>query len=151
MRGQSRSVRLWLDRCTDEELASDPQLSLAAAWVYFYGGDAARVRRFMAAAARGRLDGVSPDRASSLRSSLASLRTLVAPDGISQMLLDAELAYASEKQAGSRWLASGCRAMGVAYVLLGRLQEAITVLRGDSCCCATSPNSPTCGSPASAI
>jgi LuxR family maltose regulon positive regulatory protein len=83
----------------------------------------------MAAAARGRLDGVSPDGASSLRSSLASLRTLVAPDGISQMLLDAELACASEKQAGSRWLASGCRAMGVAYVLLGRPQEAITVLR----------------------
>jgi hypothetical protein len=83
----------------------------------------------MAAAARGRLDGVSPDGTSSLRSSLASLRTLVAPDGISQMLLDAEFAYASERQAGSRWLARGCRAMGVAYVLLGRPQEAIAVLR----------------------
>jgi LuxR family maltose regulon positive regulatory protein len=37
--------------------------------------------------------------------------------------------YASEKQAGTRWLASGCRAMGVAYVLLGRPQEATGVLR----------------------
>ena len=45
------------------------------------------------------------------------------------MLRDAELVYASEKKAGTRWLVSGCRAMGVAYVLLGRPQEAITVLR----------------------
>ena len=45
------------------------------------------------------------------------------------MLRDAELLYASEKKAGTQWLLSGCRAMGVAYVLLGRPQEAITLLR----------------------
>jgi LuxR family maltose regulon positive regulatory protein len=129
MRGQSESVRLWLDRCSDEEIASDPQLALAAAWVFFYGCDPARARRFIAAAARGPLDEPSADGASSLRSSLASLRTLLAPDGIAQMLRDGELVYASEKQAGTRWLASGCRAMGVAYVLLGRPQEATGVLR----------------------
>ena len=128
-RGQSESVRLWLSRCTDEEIASDPQLSLAAAWVSLYTGDAARARRFIAAAERGPLDVPSADGASSLRSSLASLRTLLAPDGIPQMLRDGELAYASEKQGGTRWLASACRAIGVAYVLLGRPQEAIPVLR----------------------
>ena len=128
-RGRGESVRLWLDRCTDEEIASDPQLSLAAAWVFLYGGDATRARRFIAPAARWPLDATSADGASSLRSSLASLRTILAPDGIPQMLRDAELAYASEKQADTRWLASGCRAMGVAYVLLGKPQEAITVLR----------------------
>jgi LuxR family transcriptional regulator, maltose regulon positive regulatory protein len=129
MRGQSESVRLWLERCTDEEIDSDPRLALAAAWVFLYGGDAARARRFIAAAERWPLDEASPDGASSLRSSLASLRTILAPDGIPRMLRDAELVYASEKQAGTRWLASGCRAMGVAYVLLGRPQEAIAVLR----------------------
>ena len=129
MRGRSESVQLWLDRCSDEELASDPQLSLAAAWVFFYGGDPARAKRFIAAAERGRLDVPSADGASSVRSSVASLRTLVAPDGIHQMLRDAELVYASEKQAGTRWLASGCRALGVAHVLLGRPQDAIAVLR----------------------
>jgi LuxR family transcriptional regulator, maltose regulon positive regulatory protein len=127
-RGQSDSVRLWLDRCTDEEIASDPQLSLAAAWVFFYSGDAARSRRFIAAAERGPLDAASADGASSLRSSLASLRTLLAPDGIPQMLRDGELAYASEKEADTRWLASACRAMGMAHVLLGRPQEAIPML-----------------------
>jgi LuxR family transcriptional regulator, maltose regulon positive regulatory protein len=129
MRGQSETVRLWLDRCTDEEIASDPQLSLAAAWVFFYGGDAARARRYVAAAERGPLDAPSADGASSLRSSLASLRTLLAPEGIPQMLRDAEIVYASEKMTGSRWLASGCRAMGVAHLLLGRPQEASTALR----------------------
>jgi LuxR family transcriptional regulator, maltose regulon positive regulatory protein len=128
-RGQGKSVRLWLDRCTDEEIASDPQLALAAAWVFLYGGDATRTRRFIAAAERGPLDEASPDGAASLRSSLASLRTILAPDGIPQMLRDAELAYASEERAGTRWLASACRALGVAYVLLGRPREAIAVLR----------------------
>jgi len=129
MRGQSESVRLWLERCTDEEIDSDQQLALAAAWVFLYGGDATRSRRFIAAAERWPLDEASPDGASSLRSSLASLRTILAPDGIPRMLRDAELVYASEKQADTRWLASACRAMGVAQVLLGRPQEAITVLR----------------------
>jgi LuxR family maltose regulon positive regulatory protein len=45
------------------------------------------------------------------------------------MLRDGELVYAAERQTGSLWLASGCRARGVAYVLLGRPQEAVTVLR----------------------
>ena len=128
-RGQIESLRLWLDRCTDEEIASDPQLSIAAAWVFAFLGDPARARRFLAAAERGPLNGASADGASSLRSALANLRTALAPDGIPQMLRDAELVYTREKKAGTRWLLSGCRAMGVAYVLLGRPQEAITVLR----------------------
>lgn len=129
MRGQSEGVRLWLESCTDEEIVSDPQLSLAAAWVLCYVGDATRVRRFIAAAERGRMDGPSPDGAFSLRSSLASLRTILAPEGIPQMLRDAEFAYESEKTADTRWRASGCRAKGVAYVLLGRPEEATVVLR----------------------
>ncbi|MGZ6661001.1 MAG: AAA family ATPase, partial [Solirubrobacteraceae bacterium] len=128
-RGQIESLRMWLERCTEEEVASDPQLAIAAAWVFGYLGDAARARRFFAAAERGPLDVASADGASSLRSALANLRTALAPDGIPQMLRDAELVYASEKEAGTRWLLSGCRAMGVAYVLLGRPGEAITVLR----------------------
>jgi len=128
-RGQIESLWLWLDRCTEEEIASDPQLSIVAAWVFGYRGDTVRARRLFAAAERGPLDVPSADGASSLRSALANLRTALAPDGIPQMLRDAELVYASEKKAGTQWFLSACRAMGVAYVLLGRPQEAITVLR----------------------
>ena len=145
-RGQIESLRLWLERCTEEEIAADPQLAIAAAWVFGYLGDAARASRFAAAAERGPLDVASADGASSLRSALANVRTALAPDGIPQMLRDAELVYASEKQAGSRWLVSGCRAVGVAYVLLGRPQEAITVLREALAFHATNPSSPTRGS-----
>ena len=53
----------------------------------------------------------------------------MAPDGIPQMLRDAELGYECEQKLGTRWLLSARRAMGAAYLLLGRPQEAITVLR----------------------
>ncbi len=129
-RGQIESLRLWLDRCTDKEIESDPQLSIAAAWVFGYLGDAARARRFLVAAERASLDSpVSADEAASLRSALANLRSAMAPDGIPQMLRDAELGYAYEKKMGTRWLLSARRAMGAAYVLLGRPREAIAVLR----------------------
>ena len=128
-RGQIESLRLWLDRCTDTDIESDPQLSIAAAWVFGYLGEAARARRFLAAAERAPLDLASADGASSLRSALANLRSSMAPDGISQMLRDAELGYACEKKMGTRWVLSARRAMGAAYLLLGRPQEAMGVLR----------------------
>ena len=128
-RGQSETLRLWLDRCTDEEIESDPQLSIAAAWVFLYEGDDARSKQFIAAAERGALEAPSADGATSLRSALACVRAAAAPDGIPQMLHDAELVCASEGKAGTRWYFSGCRALGMAYVLLGRPQEAIAPLR----------------------
>ncbi|HVN61059.1 MAG TPA: LuxR C-terminal-related transcriptional regulator [Gaiellaceae bacterium] len=128
-RGQSETARLWFDRCTDEEITSDPQLSIAAAWAAAYQGDAERASRFIAAAGRWPLDAASADGATSLRSALACLRAAVAPDGVTQMLSDAELVCASEKRAGTRWYFSGARAVGTAYLLLGRPEEAIDRLR----------------------
>ena len=128
-RGQIASLRLWLERCTEAEIESDPQLSIAAAWVYGYLGDATRARRFLVAAERAALGGASGDGASSFRSALASLRSAMAPDGIPQMLADAELGYACEKKMGTPWLLGARRAMGAAHLLLGRPQEAIEALR----------------------
>ena len=127
-RGQSESVRLWLERCSDEEIESDPQLAVACAWTSLFGRDLPRARRAIAAAERLPLDGPSADGAPSLRSSLASVRSLLATDGISQMLRDGELIYASEKEGGT-WLASGCRAKGIAHVLLGLPEEGLAELR----------------------
>ncbi len=127
-RGWIETLRLWLDRCTDEEIESDAQLSIAAAWASVLLGDPVGARRFVAAAERRRLDVASPDGATSLRSALAIVRTAVAPDGVHGMLRDAEFAYTAEKKEGTRWVLGACRALGTAYVLLGRLQEAIDVL-----------------------
>ena len=139
-RGQIESLRLWLDRCTDEEIEADAQLSIAAAWVFGYLGDAARARRFLAAAERAPLHLSSSDGASAFRSALASLRGAMAPDGIPQMLRDAEVGYACEKKMGAPWLLSARRAMGAAYLLLGRPQEAIAVLRESLALCADQPD-----------
>jgi LuxR family maltose regulon positive regulatory protein len=128
-RGQSETVRLWFDRCTDEEIASDTQLALAAAWAFGYQGDEARAQQFIAAAEHGSLDAPSVDGATSLRSSLLCLRASVAPGGLTQMLRDAELVCAAERKAGTRWYFSGARAAGTALVLLGRPEEAIAPLR----------------------
>ena len=127
-RGQSETVRLWFDRCTDEQIVSDPQLAIAAAWAYGYQGDEARTRRFIAAAEPGPLDVASADGSNSLRSSLACLRAAVAPDGITQMLRDAEFVVAAEGHARTRWYFSGLRALGTGQLLLDRPQEAIDPL-----------------------
>ena len=127
-RGQIESLRLWLDRCTDTDIESDAQLSIAAAWVFGYLGEPARATRFLFAAERAPLDLASADEAA-LRSALANLRSSMAPDGVPQMLRDAELGSACEKEVGTPGLLSARRAMGAAYLLLGRPQEAIAVLR----------------------
>ncbi len=124
-RGRIETLRLWLDRCTDEETKSDPQLSIAAAWVSVLSGDPVGARRFVAAAERGPLDVASADGATSLRSALALVRSALAPDGIHGMLRDAEFAYAAEKPEGTRWLLGACRALGTAQILMGRPHEAI--------------------------
>ncbi len=126
-RGRIETLRLWLDRCTDEEIESDAQLSIAAAWVGVLLGDPIRARRFVAAAERRPLDVASADGATSLRSALANVRTAIAPDGVPGMLRDAEFVYTAEKHEGTRRLLSACRALGTANLLLGRPQEAIEV------------------------
>jgi LuxR family transcriptional regulator, maltose regulon positive regulatory protein len=129
-RGQLATLRLWFVDCTEEEVASDPRLALAAAWVYTLLGGVEKAQRFALAAERGDLDMPSADGATSLRSSLANLRTALAPRGIHQMLADAEFVYAAEKEpAETRWLIGGCRGVGIASLLLGRPDEAITALR----------------------
>jgi LuxR family maltose regulon positive regulatory protein len=123
--GRIETLRLWLARCTAEEIESDAQLSIAAAWTAALLGDPVRARRYVAAAERRPLDVPSADGASSLRSALAIARCGVAPDGIHGMLQDAEFVYEAERHQSTRWLLSACRALGTANILLGRPQEAL--------------------------
>ncbi len=125
-RGQTDTVRGWLRRCTPAELASDPTLALAGAWLALLTGDAAEARRLtVAAESAGDLDVASPDGATSLRSSLANLRATLATDGVGAMLRDGEYVVAVEEPVGSRWALDGWRAVGTAHLLDGRPEEAI--------------------------
>ena len=137
--GRIETLRLWLNRCTDKEIESDAQLSIAAAWAAALLGDPVRARRFIAAAERKPLDVPSVDGASSLRSALAIVRCAVAPDGIHGMLRDAEYVYAAEKRESSRWLLSACRALGTANILLGRPQEALDAFGEALALCGSRP------------
>ena len=123
-RGQIGTVRLWLDRCSETQIESDPQLSLAAAWIHLLSGEVVRGRRFLAAAGRGDLDQPSADGASTLRAAVANARSADGADGVPAMLRDGEFVIAAESPLRSRWLLGGYRAAGIANVLLGRPSEA---------------------------
>ena len=60
-RGEVETVRLWLADCTDDEIGSDPQLAIAAAWTCLLLGDSDKAERFLVDAERGNLDVPSAD------------------------------------------------------------------------------------------
>ena len=125
-RGLIETLRGWLSRCTPAELASDPRLALAGAWVALLSGEAAEARRLAAAAdTADDLDVPSPEGATSRRSSLALLRATLGYDGVSQMLRDGELVCAAEASAETRWVMDGWRQVATAHLLDGRPEEAI--------------------------
>jgi LuxR family transcriptional regulator, maltose regulon positive regulatory protein len=128
-RGSDETGRSWLMDCRSEEIESDPQLAIAAAWLHSLQGEGAEAQRYALAAEGGDLDGPSADGASSIRSSLANLRSHLAYRGIDQMLADAEYVYGAERDTGARWLADSSRAIGTAKLLLGRPDEAVAALR----------------------
>ena len=127
--GHVETMRLWLLDCTDGEIGADPHLAIAAAWVYLLLGEAERAERFLLDAERGDLDVPSADGTTSLRSSLANVRSTLGPGGIHQMLADAEFVYAAERERKTPWLSAGCRAIGTANVLLGRPDAAIAAFQ----------------------
>ena len=127
--GQTETVHLWLLDCSDDEIASDSQLSLAAGWVYGLLGEPDLAQRFVVAAEQGELDRPSADGATSVRVSLANVRSALGIGGVGRMLADSEFVYAAEKEARTRWFLGGARGRGIALLLLGRPEEAIEPLR----------------------
>ena len=127
--GRLETVRLWLLDCSEDEIASDPQLALAAGWVYGLLGEPDLAQRFTTAAEHGELDRPSADGATSVRVSLANVRSALGIGGVGQMLADSEFVYAAEKEARTRWFLGGARGRGIAFLLLGRPDEAIEPLR----------------------
>ena len=124
-RGRIQTVRRWLETCSDDEIESDPKLSIGAGWFVSHLGEAERAWRYIQAAGRFELDSPSPDGASTLHASLINLRATLGIDGIDQMLEDGLSLCATEAAAGTRWLRSGYRICGTAQIMLGHVEEAI--------------------------
>ncbi len=124
--GRSATLLRWLDRCAEDDIVSDPQLAIAAAWITGHLGDAERAYRYLAAAERGDLDPPASDGATSLRAAAHLLRAALGPQDAAQMLEDALAFVASELPARSRNLLDGYCYAGLAHLLLGHTDDAIT-------------------------
>jgi LuxR family maltose regulon positive regulatory protein len=127
--GQAETLRLWLEACSEEEIASDPQLAIMAGWTALLLGETEKARRLIDAAERGELDVPCAAGATSLRSWLAILRASLAPNGINQMLTDGQSAYATERPTSTPVLADCCFTTGIATLLLGNADQAIDWLQ----------------------
>jgi LuxR family maltose regulon positive regulatory protein len=108
----------------DRDIMSDPSLTLMAGWTLgLVFGDRAEQRRWGPAACRVQVDdGPCPAGAASWKSFQAILRVYSAPDGVSRMLEDAELAFRLESNLGSGrgWDLESASALGMARYLSGR-------------------------------
>jgi LuxR family transcriptional regulator, maltose regulon positive regulatory protein len=126
--GRLETVLRWLDRCREEDIESDPQLAISAAWVRSHTGDGARANRYLAAAERTNLDRPSADGASSLRAAMVNLRASLGTRGATQMLHDGLSLVDSELPQRTRRLPAGYRNVGVAHLILGHPSQAIDAL-----------------------
>ncbi len=122
--GKIDTLRAWIERSTNEEITSDAAFCIIAGGVAALLGEST-AHRFVNAAGQLPLDGPSPDGASSIRSSLTNLRSMIGNDGFVQMLADGQQVYEIERLSHSPRMMGGCRAMGQALVGLGRPDEAI--------------------------
>jgi LuxR family transcriptional regulator, maltose regulon positive regulatory protein len=123
--GRHDTVLRWLDQCREEDIESDPQLAIAAAWMRIHSGDGERANRYLAAAERSELDRPSSDGASSLHAAMINLRATLGPRGAKQMLEDSISLVDSELAARTRRLAAGYRSLAVAHMCLGNTVESI--------------------------
>jgi LuxR family maltose regulon positive regulatory protein len=127
-RGRLETLLLLLDHCQEEDIESDPQLAVAAAWITGELGDAERANRYLAAASRHDLDGPSAEGWSSIGAALRNVRASVGPLGASQMRDDALSLVGSELPGRTPRLVGAYRSLGVAEQLLGNHEAAIAAL-----------------------
>ena len=119
-RGQGETVRRMLGAFSREQILGSVALTLTAGWVYSAIGARQAARSWMPAACRARADdSPSPDGAVSLRSSQVLLRATLAPDGVTALRKDAELAAKLEDRPGSNWYAEAQFHLGCALWLTG--------------------------------
>jgi LuxR family maltose regulon positive regulatory protein len=133
-RGKVETARRLLDRFSDEQLQSQIALTLAAAWLYgTVTGDPVRGERWIRAACAAPADdrliggGGGGDTWYSFQ---LGLRAFLAPNGIGQMLQDAEASYSLEQRLPGADLSEAKRVLGVACYLSGHPRRAARLFAG---------------------
>lgn len=126
-RGRTATLRRWLERFTDEQIAGSPPLCLAVATTHVTDGNGSQVEHWTAAAERGLKQPARPDR-EQLEAAMKVIRASgAARDGVTRMGEDVSWAYAQLPE-DSPWR-SLCRLIeGVSYHLRGEREQAQTAL-----------------------
>jgi LuxR family transcriptional regulator, maltose regulon positive regulatory protein len=110
--GRTATIRRWLDRFTEEQVAACPSLALAAAHSHLCAGERDLAEHWTDAAAR-----AAPGAPASAIG-VAAMRAAIARDGVGQMRDDAARAYALAPD-DSPWRALACQLEGTARHLQG--------------------------------
>jgi LuxR family maltose regulon positive regulatory protein len=141
--GHQTTIQHWLHAFTDADLAANPPLAAAGAWIMGLSGDRAQALHLLWIAERNASNEPFLFGESSAQSAVALLRASLAADGVSQMRTTAELAYRLEPLSSAAHELAALL-LGANLFLRGRggaaqplLEEAATL--GDS-----DPNSTMC-------
>jgi LuxR family transcriptional regulator, maltose regulon positive regulatory protein len=124
--GRLATVRSWIESLGEERVASDPVLSLTAAWIAGLSGHPHEVERWLELASRGSFPGPLPDGASSLASGIALVRASFGHEGVSRGLAAARVAAELESRLDDRWHAAAQTALGFYLYLSGERRLATT-------------------------
>ena len=125
--GRLETVRSWLSAVGEEDIATDPVLSLTAAWCSALVGDVDDAERWLAAARIGTVDGPLPDGARSLDSGIALVTSMFGLGGVSAAIDDARRALELEPDPG-HWRSVALAALGCLSYLSGDLETAKAAL-----------------------
>ena len=114
----------WLDWYDKDGLRErHPTIAVFGAWLCFLTGQVTQGERWARAAQSSTALPELPDGSATIEPWIAALRAFMCPDGVEQMLSDAELALATLGPEGW-WRPSAQLAAGVAHALLGDAQRA---------------------------
>ena len=122
-RGGLATIRSWLHRFSDKQIATSPPLCLAAATVALANGDGALGEHWARIGVKALDDAGATAAGGSLASAFALIRASLARDGIARMDADATRAGESLSQE-SPWVAECCLLRGIAAHLGGDHERA---------------------------
>jgi LuxR family transcriptional regulator, maltose regulon positive regulatory protein len=122
--GRLETVRSWIGSLGEKRVASDPVLSLTAAWTQGLSGHRDEIERWLELASRGSFEGALPDGSSSLESGIALARAAFGHGGVAGALAAARVAVEVESRLDARWRPSALTALGFYLYLSGEREVA---------------------------
>jgi LuxR family transcriptional regulator, maltose regulon positive regulatory protein len=122
--GRLEAVQAWIGSLGEKRIASDPVLSLTAAWTEGLSGHPDEVERWLELASRGSFEGPLPDGTSSLASGIALVRASFGHEGVGAALAAARVAAELESRLDAKWRPAALTALGFYLYLSGERQLA---------------------------